>query len=141
VAHEINNPLTCVLTNSSLLLEDISVPAYHLLAKMQAQTGKKVSTISDASLKLLEQYDWPGNVRQIESTIERAVICCDGTIIEPHHLPMAVTRAGLPAPYPVPQNNQEFLTLKLKYSAMRIVAIALRNADRTCLRLIALRMK
>ena len=51
-------------------------------------------------------------MRQLESAIERAVISCDGTIIEPHHLPMAIARAGLPAPYPVPQNNQEFLALK-----------------------------
>lgn len=94
--------------------EDISVLAYHLLARMQSQTGKKISTISDAALKLLEQHDWPGNVRQLESTIERAVIYCDGTTIEPHHLPMAITRAGLPEPYPVPQNNQEFLALKKK---------------------------
>jgi len=42
------------------------------------------------------------------------VISCDGTTIEPHHLPMAVTRAGLPEPYPVPQNNREFLALKKK---------------------------
>jgi DNA-binding NtrC family response regulator len=94
--------------------EDIAVLAYHLLAKMQTQSGKKISTISDAALKLLEQYDWPGNVRQLESTIERAVISCDGLIIEPQHLPMAVTRAGLPEPYPVPQNNREFLALKKK---------------------------
>jgi DNA-binding NtrC family response regulator len=94
--------------------EDICVLAYHLLAKMQGQGGKKVSTISDAALKMLEQYDWPGNVRQLESTIERATIFCDGTTIEPHHLPMAITRAGLPEPYPVPQNNQEFLALKKK---------------------------
>jgi DNA-binding NtrC family response regulator len=94
--------------------EDISVLAYHLLAKVQVQGEKKISSISDAAMNLIEQYDWPGNVRQLESTIERAVICCDGTVIEPHHLPMAVTRAGLPEPYPVPQNNQEFLTLKKK---------------------------
>jgi DNA-binding NtrC family response regulator len=94
--------------------EDIPVLAYHLLAKMQTQSAKKISTISDAALKLLEQYNWPGNVRQLESTIERAVISCDGTTIEPHHLPMAIARAGLPEPYPVPQNNEEFLALKKK---------------------------
>jgi two-component system NtrC family response regulator len=92
--------------------EDIPVLAYHLLTKMQAQSGKKIHTISDAALKLLEQYDWPGNVRQLESAIERAVISCDGTVIEPQHLPMAVTRTGLPEPYPVPQSNKEFLALK-----------------------------
>jgi DNA-binding NtrC family response regulator len=92
--------------------EDISVLAYHLLSKMQQETEKKITGISDAALKIIEQYDWPGNIRQLESAIERAVISCDGTILEPHHLPMAVTRAGLPEPYPVPQNNREFLTLK-----------------------------
>ena len=94
--------------------EDISVLAYHLLAKMQASGEKKITVISDAALKLLEQYDWPGNVRQLESAIERAVISCDGTSIEPHHLPMKIARAGLPEPYPVPQNNAEFLALKKK---------------------------
>jgi DNA-binding NtrC family response regulator len=81
---------------------------------MQVPGGKKIAGISDAALKILEHYDWPGNVRQLESAIERAVISCDGATIEPHHLPMAVTRAGLPESYPVPQNNQEFMALKKK---------------------------
>ena len=94
--------------------EDISVLAHHYLARIQTEVGKRIHTISDAAIKLLDQYDWPGNVRQLESTIERAVISCDGEVIEPHHLPMAVTRAGLPEPYPVPQSNREFLALKKK---------------------------
>jgi DNA-binding NtrC family response regulator len=94
--------------------EDIPILAYHLLAKMQAHEEKKIISISDAALELLERYDWPGNIRQLESAIERAVISCEGDSIEPHHLPMAITRAGLPEPYPVPQNNREFLALKKK---------------------------
>lgn len=94
--------------------EDISVLAYHLLSKVQQGSGKKITAISDAALKILEQYEWPGNIRQLESAIERAVISCDGNTIEPHHLPLAVTRAGLPEQYPVPQNNREFLALKKK---------------------------
>jgi DNA-binding NtrC family response regulator len=94
--------------------EDIPLLAYHLLAKIQTQEGKKITGISDAALALLQHYDWPGNVRQLESAIERAVISCDGALVEPQHLPMAVTRAGLPEPYPVPKNNKEFLALKKK---------------------------
>jgi DNA-binding NtrC family response regulator len=94
--------------------EDIPVLAYHLLAKIQTGSGKKILSISDATIELLERYDWPGNIRQLESAIERAVISCDGESIEPHHLPMSITRAGLPEPYPVPQNNKEFLALKKK---------------------------
>ena len=95
--------------------EDIPVLAYHLLAKMQEQERQENFTASPMPLsRLLEQYDWPGNVRQLESTIERAVISCDGKCIEPHHLPMAIARPGCPEPYPVPQNNKEFLALKKK---------------------------
>ena len=79
---------------------------------MQEHSGKKIQTFSDAAIQLLEQYDWPGNVRQLESAIERAMISCDGTVIEPHHLPMGIARAGLPESFAVPQNNQEFLALK-----------------------------
>jgi len=103
--------------------EDIPLLAYHLLAKVQAQSGKAVTTISDAALKLLEQYNWPGNVRQLESTIERAVISCDGTSIEPHHLPLAISRPGLPEWYPVPQNIQEFLALKKKLREQAIAEL------------------
>jgi DNA-binding NtrC family response regulator len=94
--------------------EDIPVLAYHLLAKIQAHEERKIMSISDAALELLERYAWPGNIRQLESTIERAVISCDGDSIDPQHLPMAITRAGLPESYPVPQNNREFLALKKK---------------------------
>ncbi len=94
--------------------EDIPVLAYHLLAKMQAQQGAKVRTISEAALRLLEKYDWPGNVRQLESAVERAVISCEGTSIETHHLPLAVARAGLPEAYQIPKNNKDFLVLKKK---------------------------
>ncbi|NLT65128.1 MAG: sigma 54-interacting transcriptional regulator, partial [Acidobacteria bacterium] len=90
--------------------EDIPVLAYHLLSKIQGPEGP-VADISEAAMNILEQYDWPGNVRQLESTIERAVISCEGSSIEPHHLPLAITRAGLPA-YPVPRTNREFLALK-----------------------------
>jgi two-component system NtrC family response regulator len=92
--------------------EDIPVLAYHLLSKIQGPGAKRVASISDPAMKLLEDFEWPGNVRQLESTIERAIISCDGNMIEPHHLPLTITRAGLPQSYPVPQNNREFLALK-----------------------------
>jgi len=94
--------------------EDIPVLAYHLLTKLQGPGARRVTSISEAAMKLLEDFEWPGNVRQLESTVERAIISCDGSIIEPHHLPMSVTRAGLSQSYPVPQSNKEFLALKKK---------------------------
>ena len=95
--------------------EDIPVLVYHLLAKVQERSGKRdFQLFRTPRLKLIEQYDWPGNVRQLESTIERAAISCDGSVIEPHHLPMAITRPGYTEPFAVPLTNKEFLALKKK---------------------------
>ena len=52
---------------------DIPLLAIHFLDKYNTRVGKKVQGFSDDAMKTLEQYDWPGNVRQLENEIERAV--------------------------------------------------------------------
>lgn len=92
--------------------EDIPLLACHLLARARERSGKHVARFSEDSLRLLEAFDWPGNVRQLDATIERAVIGCDGDVIEPRHLPRSVTHAALPSDVPVPKTNRELLALK-----------------------------
>jgi len=53
--------------------EDIPVLANHFLKKFVAASGKSIVRITPQSLRELQGYDWPGNVRQLENTIERAV--------------------------------------------------------------------
>jgi two-component system response regulator PilR (NtrC family) len=53
--------------------EDIPLVADHFLAKYSEQMGKHISGISQAAMQLLVQYDWPGNIRELENVIERAV--------------------------------------------------------------------
>jgi len=43
--------------------------------------------VSEAVLNLFHNYSWPGNVRELRNTLERAVIVCDGAVIETRHLP------------------------------------------------------
>ncbi|GAB1365696.1 hypothetical protein MASR1M36_05670 [Candidatus Cloacimonadaceae bacterium] len=57
---------------------DIPLLAIHFLDKYTKRMDKKVSGISSDAMKSLELYDWPGNVRQLENEIERAV-----TLVEP----------------------------------------------------------
>ena len=38
-------------------------------------------------MNIFQQYNWPGNVREVRNTLERAVIVCEGKVVEPHHLP------------------------------------------------------
>jgi two-component system response regulator PilR (NtrC family) len=53
--------------------EDIPLLADHFLAKYNEQMGKQVSGLSHEVLELLQRYDWPGNIRELENVIERAV--------------------------------------------------------------------
>jgi two-component system, NtrC family, response regulator PilR len=53
--------------------EDISVLANHFLKKYAPAAKKSIHSVQPASLEALCSYDWPGNVRQLENTIERAV--------------------------------------------------------------------
>jgi DNA-binding NtrC family response regulator len=56
---------------------------------MSAKHGRKVATVSEAVFNLFRNYSWPGNVRELRNTLERAVIVCDGAVIETKHLPPA----------------------------------------------------
>jgi len=67
--------------------EDIRELAKSLLADMNLKHDRKVSDISEAVLNLFQSYSWPGNVRELRNTLERAVIVCDGGLVETKHLP------------------------------------------------------
>jgi DNA-binding NtrC family response regulator len=56
---------------------------------MSAKHGRKVAAVSEAVLNLFQNYSWPGNVRELRNTLERAVIVCEGAVIETKHLPPA----------------------------------------------------
>jgi len=68
--------------------DDISFLAKHFLARTSDQFGKKAKRFSHAALRALEEFDWPGNVRQLENVIQRAVVLADGQTIEAWHFPM-----------------------------------------------------
>jgi DNA-binding NtrC family response regulator len=67
--------------------EDVTDLVQSLLAEMCVKHGRKVSTVSEAVLTLFKNYSWPGNVRELRNTLERAVIVCEGSVIETKHLP------------------------------------------------------
>ena len=67
--------------------EDIPELVRALLAEMSARHGRKVATVSEAVLNAFNNYSWPGNVRELRNALERAVIVCEGAVIETRHLP------------------------------------------------------
>jgi DNA-binding NtrC family response regulator len=67
--------------------EDIPQIAEHLLNEMNAKHGRQVSAISEEVIQLFAAHSWPGHVREMRNTLERAVILCSGPVIEKKHLP------------------------------------------------------
>jgi len=66
---------------------DIPLFVEHFLQKFNHLGDGRVKRVSPDALDRLLSYQWPGNVRQLESAIERAIILAEGEVIEEHHLP------------------------------------------------------
>ena len=77
-------------------LEDIEALAMHFLAKYSAENGRALSTLSDESLVMLRSYAWPGNIRELENTIERACVLAPSneTELASKSLPLKVRSAA-----------------------------------------------
>jgi len=57
------------------------------LKDMSAKHQRNAVAVSEAVFHLFQNYSWPGNVRELRNTLERAVIVCEGGVIESKHLP------------------------------------------------------
>ena len=79
--------------------EDIPLLAHHFLQRACHETGKRVTLAEDA-LETLRQYAWSGNVRELENTIEHAVLHARGAVITPDDLPARVRGQEPQTPLP-----------------------------------------
>lgn len=70
---------------------DIPDLVAHFIRRLAAEEGKPVLGISQDALDMLCAYDWPGNVRQIENTIFRAIVLCDGEVLQVSDFPQIAT--------------------------------------------------
>jgi DNA-binding NtrC family response regulator len=68
-------------------LDDVPLLAQRFLKRFSASYSKQIRDISPEAVLRLVRYDWPGNIRELESVIERAVLFCPGTKIMPTCLP------------------------------------------------------
>ena len=73
--------------------EDVPLLAVHFLDRYKKKSGKTITGISPKAMSMLKNYDWPGNVREIENVIERAVIIARERIITVEDLPDSIRGA------------------------------------------------
>ena len=71
-------------------IEDISFLAEYFLLRARAKVNKKVDSIAPPALALLKNYSWPGNLRELENIIERAVVLTSSSVVDAEHLPLHV---------------------------------------------------
>lgn len=84
--------------------EDIPQLAGHILARLSNQAGEQTFTLADDALQSLQQYSFPGNVRELENILERAMTLCEGRTIRAKdlHLPQeSATETVLPGKMPL----------------------------------------
>jgi len=65
---------------------DILPLAEHILRQVSRRLGKRITGFSTEAVSLLREYGWPGNIRELQNVVERAVILCQGEHVLPAHL-------------------------------------------------------
>ncbi len=82
-------------------LDDVPELARYFMTRFAAEEGKRVSTISDDAMRLIVSYPWPGNVRQLENAVFRAVVLSDTSELSVAEFPqIAAHVTGFEAPIP-----------------------------------------
>jgi DNA-binding NtrC family response regulator len=72
--------------------EDLPLLAEFFLKRFQAKYQCPVRTLSPEVLKAMRRYSWPGNIRELENTLERGIILCQGEVLGLDALPPQIQR-------------------------------------------------
>ena len=94
---------------------DLPLLISHFLQKFTTEIGKEIRGFAPDALALLESYRFPGNVRELENTIERAVVLAEGDVIRRDDLELAESAAPDPGMMPggyVPSNLEELKEIR-----------------------------
>jgi formate hydrogenlyase transcriptional activator len=79
-------------------VDDVPLLVEYLVDRYAKKAGKRIRSVSKDTLNLFQNYDWPGNIRELQNVVERAVILCDGEIfcVDPSWLVPASPNPTMP---------------------------------------------
>jgi len=90
--------------------EDIPLLCRHFLKKYSLKEGKKIQSFSPGAMQVLMDYEWPGNVRQLENAVSHAVILAQGQVFERRHLPQFLKQfASEPSSTSLAETERRFI--------------------------------
>src|SRR6266446_1224528 len=81
-------------------VNDIPLLVEYLVDRYAKKAGKRIRSVSKNTLDLFQGYDWPGNIRELQNVVERAVVLCEGEIfcVDPSWLAPASSSPASPSP-------------------------------------------
>jgi len=105
--------------------EDIPLLVKHFLKKHEGKMGKKITNVGGKVIEALMSYDWPGNIRELENLIERAMILNPGNSLEygewlPHANPGTKSANGTPSAQKLEEVEREHIIETLKQVNWRV---------------------
>jgi DNA-binding NtrC family response regulator len=74
-------------------IEDIPLLANHFLKHYSNRYGKNINKISEGSMTRMTKHQWPGNIRELQHALERAVILCNSSVLQPEDFTFATTNS------------------------------------------------
>jgi transcriptional regulator with PAS, ATPase and Fis domain len=86
--------------------DDVNIIAKVLLSKYADELGSKVKGMSPAALAAVKKYSWPGNIRQLENRLKKALVLCDQTLLSPDDLDLGA--AAETAILPLEKAKEDF---------------------------------
>jgi DNA-binding NtrC family response regulator len=95
--------------------DEIPVLARHFLQLYNLRNRKHIRDISPAAMNCLLAYPWPGNVRELENIIERAVVLCEGEMIQPQVLPEALNPTAFRTTQPEGETSEKSPIITLNF--------------------------
>ncbi len=84
------NVITIRLPSLRERREDINILTNYFIQKYSKELAKNVDKIDEEALDILQSYHWPGNIRELQNIIERAILISDGNTIKAEHLPQGI---------------------------------------------------
>ncbi|MCB1043793.1 MAG: sigma-54-dependent Fis family transcriptional regulator [Acidobacteria bacterium] len=101
--------------------QDIPLLAMHFLKAFAQKQKKSINSLTDSAIELLTQYPWPGNVRQLRNAVERAVVFCQGNVLDARDF-------SLEGPAALPNPSVALLDVDV------LNGMSLADLDRECVR-------
>lgn len=106
------NVLTIMLPPLRNRKDDINLLVEHFIKKISKKLDKNVAHIDKKCLSHLQEYHWPGNIRELENIIERAINMCDNSTITENDLPFYIKNDGSETANLINLRNNELMPLE-----------------------------